>query len=83
MMLNKNNKKEIVKHILETVFDLPSNSDLHKALLQNGLFSIEDVLCFPDQEYHHLEFEDKEMKKVTLKRGTINIVKAFKVFVAF
>ena len=39
MTLTKSQRKDIVKHILEKVFDLPNDSDLHKALSYNQLFT--------------------------------------------
>ena len=51
MTLTKSMKKDIVKHILEGVFDLAADSELHRALSQNNLFTPESMLSFPDDGY--------------------------------
>ena len=59
-MLTKSMKKDIVKHILEVVFDLAPDSELHKALSQNNLFTPESMLSFPDDDYNTLDYGQQE-----------------------
>ena len=83
MTLTKSQRKDIVKYILEKVFDLPNDSDLHKALSYNQLFTPEGMLSCSDSDYETLTFEDNNKQPCTLKKGTIGLVKSFKAFVAY
>ena len=83
MTLTKSMKKDIVKHILEGVFDLAADSELHRALSQNNLFTPESMLSFPDDDYNVLDYEDTNKKVCTLKKGTVGLVKSFKAYVAY
>ena len=75
--------KDIVKHILEIVLGVPVDSNLHKALSQNNLFSLGDMLFFPDEDYDDLEFVDGNNAKCKLKKGDAGEFKAFKAYVAY
>ena len=83
MTLTKQMKKDIVKHILEVVFDLPADSELHKALSRNNLFSLHSMLQLDDFECDDLEYEDNNQKTVKIKKGTAGLLKSFKAYVAY
>ena len=82
MTLTKQTNKAIVKHILEVVFDLPADSELHKALSQNNLFSLPSILAFDDADYDSLQLEENN-KKITIRKGSASLIKSFKAFVAY
>ena len=82
MTLTKQTNKAIVKHILEVVFDLPADSELHKALSQNNLFFLPSILAFDDSNYDNLQFEENNMK-TTIRKGTAGMIRSFKAFVAY
>jgi len=47
-----------LKHILNVVLDLPPNSALEMAIMQNGLSSIMDVINYSDEDLAALTFHD-------------------------
>jgi len=48
----------VLKHVLDIVLDLPSNSALEMAIMQNSLSSIMDVLTQSDEALTALTFHD-------------------------
>ena len=82
MTLTKQTNKAIVKHILEVVFDLPADSELHKVLSQNNLFSLPSILAYDDANFDNLQFEENN-KKTTIRKGTAGMIRSFKAFVAY
>ena len=70
-------------HILETVFDEDSDSNLHKAMKHNGIKSPID-LCAEDEDQLDLYEYPTDAKGNTarLTRGNIGLLKYFKRFVA-
>ena len=83
MTLTKQMKKDIVKHILEVVFDLPIDSEMHKALSKNNLFSLHSMLQLDDFDCDDLEYEDNNQKMVKIRKGTAGLLKSFKAYVAY
>ncbi len=82
MTLTKQKNKDIIKHILENVFDLQADSELHKALSQNSLFNVASFLAFDDKDYDTLEYE-KNNQRTTIKKGIAGLAKSFKAYVAY
>ena len=83
MTLTKQMKKDIIKHILEVVFDLPIDSELHKVLSKNNLLSLHSMLQLDDFDCDDLEYEDNNQKTVKIRKGTAGLLKSFRAYVAY
>ena len=82
MTLTRQQKKDALDHILETVFDLDKDSIVHKALERNNIWSPFDLMSLSEVEYELLEYEEGGAT-LTLPRGYAGLLKAFKRYVYY
>jgi len=85
MGLTHQQKQDAIKHILEIVFDLPPDSNVHKAIKQNDILSPFDLVAMPEVEYELLEYkaDPKDTDTIPLSKGNSGLLKSFKKFVLF
>ena len=82
MTLTRQKKKAAIKHLLETVFDLDSNSPIQLALEQNGLSSPHDIVSLNDVEFELLMYKPAgATEAIPLQKGHASCLKAFKALV--
>ena len=64
-----------LKHVLDVVLELPSDSALEMVIMQNGLSSIMDVINYSDEDLAALTYRDGFTAVVTpdKKKGTIAV----------
>ena len=82
MGLTRQQKMVALNHILEKVFDLDSNSAIHKALEGNMIRSPFDLISLAEVEYEMLEYEE-DNGRLTLAKGHVGLLKSFKRFVHY
>ena len=79
MPTTKEKKAAAIKHILETVFALDPDSNIHKALKENDLVSPFDIVSMSDKDISLLSF--KQGNQATyLSKGHIGKLTAFNAF---
>ena len=71
-------------HILETVFDQPPDSNLHKSLKHNAILSPHDLCAEDDTQLDGYRYPT-DVAGVTeiLPRGNVGLLKSFKKFVGY
>ena len=70
-------------HILQTVFDLPPDSDLEKILAHNGYRQPTDFVIEKDETLDGLAYPNDAKAMVKIMKGDAGLLKSFKRFVAF
>ena len=71
----------ILKHILEKVMDQTPNSELAKALHQNGYTTHRDLLNMEEEDRIALEFIDDNNSKTPLHRAYKALIRIFQAYV--
>ena len=72
-----------LQHILEVVFGLKPDSNLHRALDANAYMSPLDILMESDDIINELKYPDDKKKSVPLEKGFCAMLRIFKQFVAY
>ena len=73
----------IMDHVLQTVFDLPPDSDLEKILSHNGYRQPTDFVIEKDETLDGLAYPNDAKAMVKIKKGDAGLLKSFKRYVAF
>ena len=72
-----------LQHILEDVFGLKPDSNLHCVLDANAYMSPLDILMETDDNINELKYPDDKRKNVPLEKGFCAMLQIFKQFVAY
>jgi len=75
-------KQMIMDHILQTVFDLPADSELEKILDHNGYRQPTDFVTEKDDTLDRLAYPNDAKAMVKIKKGDAGLLKSFKRYVA-
>ena len=73
----------IMDHILQTVFDLPPDSDLEKILIHNGYCQPTDFVIEKDETLDGLAYPNDAKAMVKIMKGDAGLLKSFKHYVAY
>ena len=76
-------KQLIMDHILQTVFDLPPDSDLEEILSHNGYHQSTDFVVEKDETLDGLAYPNDAKAMVKIMKGDAGLLKSFKHYVAF
>ena len=71
-----------MKHVLEVVFALPSDSPVHRAMEANMYTTPEDFIMETDETIDDLILKVDDKKNVKLPKAGAGLLKTFKHFVA-
>ena len=82
MTSTRSQKASVIIHILEVVFDQPTDNPLHRALKRNGYATPEDFFMESDENIDKLDYLDDTRKMETIIRGHAGLLKVLKQFVA-
>ena len=84
MVLTKAQKKDAVTYLLETVFQLEPDSNIHKAFEHNSLLSPHDLCGLDISIIENLEYPtDTAGNTAVLPKGNIGLLKCFKAYVTY
>jgi hypothetical protein len=84
-MMTQTKKQMIMDHILQTVFDLPADSELGKILDHNGYRQPTDFVTEKDNTLDGLAYPNDTKAMVKIKKGDAGdagLLKSFKLYVA-
>ena len=84
MVLSRQQCTAIMTHILETVFDQPPDSNLHKSLRHNAIVSPHDLCSEDDAQLDGYRYPTAAAGVTeVLPRGNVGLLRSFKKFVAY
>ena len=73
----------ITDHILQTVFDLPPDSELEKILSHNGYHQPTDFVIEKDETLDGLAYPNDAKAMVKIMKGDAGLLKSLKHYMAF
>ena len=82
MVMTRQQKAAIMKHILEDLFDMDPDSDLHRAFSLYGARDPIMLISFPDNDLDAWQYKDDKNDLQPVIKGNIGLVKTFKAYVA-
>ena len=84
MVLSRQQKKDAIKYVLETVFDLQPDSNIHNCFTLNQIESPYDICGLDVTDIADLEYPTATPGvNSKLPAGNIGLLKCFKAFVAY
>ena len=83
MVLTRAEQQSALKHILETVFNLPTNSPIHKSFAYNFIESPYDIIFMEERDFEKLDYYNDDNKVLLLKKGHIGLLRAFQYFILY
>src|SRR5688572_4751826 len=82
-MTTQTKKQMIMDHILQTVFELPPDSDLEKILSHNGYCQPTDFVVEKDGTLDRIAYPNDAKAMVKILKGDAGLLKCFKRYVVF
>jgi hypothetical protein len=80
MVLTRAESKAALEHVLDYVFQLPTNHPLIAALDLANIFSIHDLLTMSYDQIFDLSYFDDQGNEAQIPKGIKNLVRALKVY---
>jgi hypothetical protein len=81
MVLTKQQKRAALQYIIQTVLDQDADSNIAKAFLHNDIQSPHNIMLLSNDNIPQLDYPSKEDQLITLKKGNIGLIRAFRAFV--
>src|SRR5512133_2585398 len=83
MVLTKAQKREIIKHILEHVFEQEPDSKLHIVFKEHDIQSPHDIIALSEEDIEILGYTNEDDQYICLPKGNVGLVKAFGAYFLF
>src|SRR5512133_2024236 len=83
MVLTKAQKREIIKHILEHVFEQEPDSKLHIVFKEHDIQSPHDIIALSEEDIEILGYTNEDDQYICLPKGNVGLLKAFRAYFLF
>ena len=83
MTTTRTSVKKVFEHALATIMDQPQDSELSRALQQNHITTLQDVMIMSTDDISALTYKGDDGKIIPVHRSRQALLKAFQAFIRY